>query len=124
MSVVLSNVDSSCTRFVFLVQGSDDEPYEVTFARTAHGFTAVCTCRAGQSRQSCKHRLRILGGSAADVVSPNADDVHAVSSWLADSAVARALAAVEAAEEALELAKRHVSAAKQGLARALAGEEA
>ena len=103
----------------FQVKGSADEPYVVTFVRQDANFTALCTCQAGQSRLSCKHRLSILSNSALGVVSSNFSDVAVVASWLAGSSVEAAMAALSHAEAEQEGAKRVVSAARRGLAAAM-----
>ena len=103
----------------FAVQGSAAEPYVVTFSRVATGFTAFCTCPAGQSRQSCKHRLGILEGSANGLVRGTPEQVAIVAGWLPGSHVAAAREVLAASEAALKQAKKAVSAAKSALAAAL-----
>ncbi|WP_394695791.1 hypothetical protein [Pseudoxanthomonas japonensis] len=103
----------------FQVQGSAEEPYLVTFSRGLSGFTAACSCPAGQSRQSCKHRLGILDGSSKGVVSSNIEQVAVVAAWLPGSRVAEARQLLAAAEAELERAKKGVSSAKSALAAAL-----
>ncbi|MCT8284117.1 hypothetical protein NYQ43_00035 [Xanthomonas translucens pv. translucens] len=103
----------------FQVKGSADEPYIVTFAKHGANVTALCTCQAGQSRQSCKHRLAILSNSTAGVVSSNTADVAVVAGWLPGSSIEAAIAALSHAEAEQETAKRKVSAAKKDLAAAM-----
>jgi len=103
----------------FQVQGSAEEPYRVTFSRGQAELSATCTCPAGQSRQSCKHRLGILDGSSKGVVSSNIEQVAVVASWLPGSRVAQARESLAAAEADLERAKKVVSSAKSALAAAL-----
>jgi hypothetical protein len=65
--------------FEFLVKGSAPEPYVVSFLRRdAKNISASCTCRAGESSMSCKHRIRILRGLVEGIVSDNATDVSSV----------------------------------------------
>lgn len=102
----------------FLVQGSQSEPYKVTFQKSGNNLSAFCTCTAGISGQYCKHRFNILGGLSDGVVSRNEADVQLVASWLPGSDVEAALNAVMDAEEKAELAKRELSNAKKQLAKA------
>lgn len=106
-------------RVVFEVQGSGADPYLVTFIHHTNGFTATCTCPAGLSRQSCKHRVSILGNSQAGVVSSNASDVAVVFSWLPGSTVEAALNSLAQAEKEQERAKKAVSVAKRAVASAM-----
>jgi uncharacterized Zn finger protein len=55
----------------FIVQGSADEPYKVTFRRKGNNLSAYCTCPAGENGQYCKHRFRILAGCDDGIVSEN-----------------------------------------------------
>jgi len=103
----------------FQVKGSADEPYIVAFTKRGFDFSASCTCQAGQSRQSCKHRLSILSSSATAVVSSNIAEVAVVASWLPGSSVEAAIAELCRAEIEQERAKRAVSAAKKALAAAM-----
>lgn len=91
---------------IFQVQGSGADPYLVTFSRLSSNFSAACTCPAGQSRQSCKHRLGILDGSGKGVVSSNLDQVAVVATWLPGSSVAEARRLLSDAEAELERAKK------------------
>jgi hypothetical protein len=65
--------------FEFLVQGSAAEPYVISFRRRdAKNISAYCTCPAGESGMSCKHRIRILRGLIEGIVSSNSADVTVV----------------------------------------------
>jgi len=103
----------------FLVKGSADDPYEVTFIKDGGSLTALCTCRAGQFGNSCKHRLSILDGKGSDISSDNSDQVSTIVNWLAGTDVESALAEMRAAEKAAVTAKRALDAAKKKLARAM-----
>lgn len=116
----LNSALGGCVSYIaFQVKGSADEPYVVTFTRRGPDFWASCTCQAGQSRQSCKHRLSILSNSAAGVVSSNTEEVAVVASWLPGSSVESAMAELSRTEIEQERAKRAVSAAKKALAAAM-----
>lgn len=103
---------------IFQVQGSAKAPYKVTFTKDGNNLSAFCTCPAGDNGQCCKHRIDILGGSIAGIVSGNEADVQIVASWLPGSDVDAALNAVMGAEEKADLAKRKLSNAKKLLAKA------
>lgn len=103
----------------FLVQGTTQEPYEVTFRKVGSNLSAYCTCPAGENGQYCKHRFRILEGSTEAIVSENSGQVPTVVAWLPGSDVAAAMAAVIAAEREFERAKRVVTGAKKDLAAAM-----
>ena len=109
-------------QLVFEVQGSATTPYRVTFENRGEGNLAgFCTCPAGQAGQYCKHRLSILAGSAAGIVSGNEAEVQLAASWLKGSGVERCLRELHEAEQSLETAKRGVTRAKQSVAQALRG---
>jgi len=106
-------------KIYFLVQGSAEEPYKVTFQKSGNTLSAYCTCPAGENGQYCKHRFRILGGSAEGIVSGNSDDVMIVKSWLPGTDVEAALLEVTEKEILLEKAKKDLSAVKKKLARTM-----
>ncbi|MEY2509022.1 MAG: hypothetical protein QOH01_3351 [Verrucomicrobiota bacterium] len=111
---------SESDSFEFLVQGSAAEPYVISFRRRgANNISAYCTCPAGQSGMSCKHRVRILRGLVEGVVSPNSADVTRVAGWLAGSDVQTALRTIEDLENEAERIKKALSAAKKALAQCL-----
>lgn len=102
----------------FLVQGSAEAPYKVTFQKNGNNLSAYCTCPAGDNGQYCKHRFNILGGITYGIVSGNEADVKTVASWLHGTDVEKALNRVFEAEEQFESAKKELSAAKKRLAEA------
>lgn len=102
----------------FLVQGSAEEPYKVTFKKNGSNLSAYCTCPAGENGQYCKHRFRILDGCDEGIVSSNKDEVMIVRSWLRGTDIEAALMAVIDAQKQCEKFKSELSAAKKRLARA------
>lgn len=101
----------------FLVQGSNIEPYKVTFYKGSDkNLYAVCTCDAGRNGQHCKHRISLLLGDTENVVSNNLSDVDVISRWLFESNIDDAMKLVKAAEAELEKAKKKVAEAKKNLA--------
>ncbi len=106
----------------FEFQGSAESPYLVTFRRHGAEVIATCTCPAGENGQHCKHRIGILAGSTDGIVSTNANDVSLLLAWLPGTKLAAALAAVAAADEKSEMAKRFAMTEKKKLARVLLGQ--
>jgi uncharacterized Zn finger protein len=103
----------------FLVQGSADEPYEVTFLKAGNNLSASCTCAAGQNGQYCRHRFQILVGSSEGIVSGNINQVPTVVAWLPGTDVAEAMAALAVAEREFDRVKKVVANAKKNLASAM-----
>ena len=100
----------------FLVQGSAQEPYKVTFTRDAEHVAAFCTCPAGKAGKYCKHRSSILDGDVQGVVSNNHEQVAILAAWLPGTDLAAARKALKLAEQEFELAKKAVSSAKKRVA--------
>jgi hypothetical protein len=103
----------------FLVQGSAPNPYEVLFVKEGSNLTALCTCPAGENGQYCKHRFRILSGSAEGIVSDNSAEVKIVESWLSGTDIEIALKEVREAEAVFEKAEKELAKLKKKLARAM-----
>ncbi len=106
-------------KLTFLVQGSQLDPYQVTFRKEGNNLTAHCTCRAGEVGQYCKHRFNLMAGDSTHLVSNNLDDITVLASLLSGSDVEQALRNVQIAEKQLELAKKECAGLKKALARAL-----
>ena len=107
----------------FLVQGSVEAPYELSFRKSGNNIIALCTCKAAMNGQHCKHRIEIFKGFTNNIVSKNEEKVKTVQSWLHGSNVESLLNEVEEAESALESAKKSVSILKKKLARAMLGDD-
>jgi uncharacterized Zn finger protein len=103
----------------FLVKGSTPEPYEITFIKDGDSLTAICTCPAGTFGNFCKHRIAILDGDAAAIVSENADKAPVIQEWLVGTDVETALKEMRDANWPAESAKDALAAAKRKLARAM-----
>ena len=89
----------------FLIQGSAEERYRITFMRRSEtNLSAYCTCVAGQDGQHCEHRLDILRGDVSSVVEATGD-VDVVLDWLLGSDIEGALYRVGVAEKELATAK-------------------
>ena len=110
---------------LFLVQGSDPEPYKVAFHRYSDGrLLATCTCQAGQNGTYCKHRLAILAGEISAIVSGNITDVHAIANWLPGSPLRACLDELSDAEKKMLAAQKLVSKIKKKLAATMYGRKA
>ena len=103
----------------FLVQGSAEKPYRVSFNRKGANISAHCTCPAGENGQYCKHRFGIMAGDTTAVVSGNLAEVEKVAAWIPGSDIDRAIQYVRDAEKSFEAAKRILSSAKRALAQAM-----
>lgn len=105
----------------FRVTGSAPEPYEVTFLRTNGQVAAFCTCSAGENGQHCKHRLAIMEGCTAAIVSQNQGDIETVRAWLVGTELETALSEFRQAESVYEAAKKALGTAKKDLAKKMRG---
>ena len=105
-------------RYVFQVQGSAIEPYEVTIQRDRDNLIAYCTCPAGEVGQYCKHRFAILSGNVDKVVR-GAENVSRAAALLPGTDVEDAWNLVLEAEARLEAAKRDLGGAKKKLAQSM-----
>ncbi len=103
----------------FLVQGSAEEPYKVTFKKNGSNLSAYCTCPAGENGKYCKHRFRILDGCNEGIVSANKDEVMIIRSWLRGTDVEAALMEVAEKERIFEKVKKDLSIAKKKLVRVM-----
>jgi hypothetical protein len=101
----------------FLVQGSAEEPYRVTFRKNGNSLNAYCTCPAGENGQYCKHRIKILGGITHGIISGNEAELQIAALWLQGTDMEVALNALNDAEEQYEKAKIDLAGAKKRLAR-------
>ncbi len=101
----------------FMVKGSADDPYEVTFLKNEDRLLVLCTCPAGENRRHCKHRVAIMNGSSENIVSGNADEISTVQAWMAGTEVETALRELNQAMRGDDAKAR--TAAKQKLARAM-----
>ena len=104
----------------FLVQGSQPEPYTVTFANSGNSnLTAHCSCPAGRVQQHCKHRHNILLGDVSDIVSNNVEMTGLVYEWFRGSDVEAAMHEIDLVEAEMAALKRKLANAKKRFAEAL-----
>ena len=104
----------------FLVQGSQPDPYAVTFANSGEGnLTATCSCPAGRMQQHCKHRHNILLGDVSDIVSGNVEMTGLLYEWFRGSDVEAAMREIDAVESEMAELKKTLAKAKRRFADAL-----
>jgi hypothetical protein len=101
----------------FIVQGSAEVPYSVVFKKNGLKLIANCSCPAGEFRQFCKHRIRILSGDPTGIISNNADAISDIIEWVRNTDIERFLSELHKAEMDYEEAKKRVSQCKKSLAR-------
>ncbi|MBY8974788.1 hypothetical protein KHP62_03145 [Rhodobacteraceae bacterium NNCM2] len=106
-------------KYRFEVKGSAPEPYVVIIERSGDNLAASCDCPAGSKGQYCKHRFSLLAGSEEGVIGGDRHAIASLPSLLEGTDVARAIAALAAAEKDLVAAKKRVSEAKKGIAAAM-----
>ena len=105
-------------RMIFLVQGSEPDPYQVTLEKNGINLNAYCTCAAGSNGMYCKHRFRIISGSTEGVISPDVEAIKRAVDWVVNTDIERALRNLALAEDRFNSAKKDVSDAKRALAAA------
>lgn len=106
-------------RMVFLVQGSEIEPYRVTLEKVEGNLNAYCTCAAGSNGQYCKHRFRILSGNPEGIIGLDSNELRKAVDWLVGTDVEAALKTLVMAEDNFDAAKKELAKAKKLLAQAL-----
>lgn len=106
-------------KFRFEVQGSASEPYVVIIEREGNNLTATCDCPAGSKRQHCKHRFRLLAGSAEGVIGGDISSIPSLPQLLDGTDVETALRRLQLAEKAEAEAKAEVQKAKAAVASAM-----
>ncbi len=103
----------------FIIQGSQPEPYQVVFRRTGSNFTATCTCKGGEMGQVCKHRMNLLKGDIAGLMSGNSVQLAQLMEMFTGTDVEQAFVNLVEAEAAVEAAKSEFSRRKRALARVM-----
>ncbi len=116
-------MDKQTKEIVFLVQGSNPEPYKVRFIKNDHMFAAFCTCPAGMNGMYCKHRIDILAGSSDAIISDNLIEIATIKQWLIGTPIEDAIQSLMSTEKVYLSAKKALTKAKKDLSKALRGEE-
>ena len=102
------------------IEGSSGTPYIVSIIREEDSLKTSCTCRAGEMKTHCKHRIELFAGNLASVrgtTEPNLAQV--ISIMLKGTAVELALQAVNFAEIEEKAAKDKLKRAKRALDRVM-----
>ena len=103
-----------------IVKGSTGNEYAVRFEREGELLHTSCTCSAGQNRMHCKHRLELMDGSFARLVTTGHDALREqIAEMLRGTNVEQALRNFREAEEFDKNAKAKFKEAKKALDRAL-----
>ena len=107
----------------FRVQGSEPEPYIVTFRKQGDNLSAECTCRAAEMEMYCKHRTNIFNGITKGIVSENIEDVKIVVEWLKGSKLEKAFEEVKATEEEIKAMQENLKNLKRKVSRLMMGSK-
>lgn len=106
-------------RVEFFVQGSEPDPYRVTFEKFGNNLNAYCTCAAGANGQSCKHRLRILSGNHEGLVGGGIDNALMVVDWICGTDVEYYLKKLIEAEDCYDRSRKLLTDARKDFASSL-----
>jgi len=115
-------ITSESNQINILIQGSAENPYNVTFKKTATTFTIKCDCPAGQKGIHCKHRFNILTGNIESVVA-GFENLKTIQQWYKNTSIEKAILSVISAEEELSLAKKSLLQSKKQLSKAYNGKD-
>ena len=69
----------------FKVQGSTDEPYNVSINRNGNKIQCVCNCGAGVNKMHCKHWMGVFEGIEQKYNSLSEKQIKEIQSWLSGS---------------------------------------
>ena len=116
-------MDNQTKEIIFLVRGSNPEPYKIRFIKNDLFFAAFCSCPAGKKGMHCKHRINILTGSVDAIVSDNIEEVATIKKWLIGTPIEEAIQLFKSTEKEYLSAKKASTKAKKNLSKALRGEE-
>jgi hypothetical protein len=105
------------TRLEFWIKGSRGDEYKVIFEKKRNDLKVVCNCRAGTSRNYCKHFFSLMDGEISNLLSPNTEDVEWLRIFMAGTKLEAAYRQVVEAVQSYEAAKQHLAAAKKQLRR-------
>lgn len=93
----------------FVVKGSTGTLYNVDFIRRGESLTAFCDCKAGRSRNQCKHRIDLLTGNKKNLVEGE-EQFHKLKELLVGTDVQQALQDLLEAESKAPVFKTKVQA--------------
>lgn len=94
----------------YKVQGSQEEPYTVTFHRHGDHVRASCTCTAGEYGQYCKHRLILI------------EQHEDLRDYIAGSDLESVILEVKEAHAVVDQATRNLKSLKRKMARIMSSQ--
>lgn len=112
-------METNKNEVVFLVQGSQPDPYKVTFSKNGDNLRGLCNCKAATNGMACKHRLDILTGDKKATATLDQENVKLVQKWLKGSDVERCMIELRDAEQIAKEYLDDVKEAKRNLNHAL-----
>ena len=74
----------------FKVQGSTDEPYNVSINKSGNKIQCVCNCKAGVNRMHCKHWMGVFEGTKQKYIGLSEKQIKEIQSWLPGSDIENA----------------------------------
>jgi hypothetical protein len=99
----------------FSVKGEAAAPYEVKFELKGANLSASCTCELGRANQYCHHRVSLLEGDTASIVSGDRSQIVMLRDWLKGSDIEAAMAELAKAKSELSIAEEKVAYCRQKL---------
>lgn len=106
--------------YSFNIQGSSNDPYEVTVKYSDKKFNIFCDCPAGVLGQNCKHKLQIINGELSKpskVVSGDLDKLDSIPEIVKKFPIMDALSELKNLEAEAENLKKLISSHKKKIAR-------
>lgn len=103
-------------QFHFLVQGSASQPYSVTVKSSLNKLNIYCTCPAGSLGQNCKHKIQIMQGGQAKVISNNLDELGIIPDLVNQSPISDAMKRLSDLESEAHTLKLEISSTKKQIA--------
>jgi len=69
----------------FKVQGSTDEPYNVSINKNGNKIQCVCNCIAGSYKKHCSHWMGVFEGVEQKYIGLSEKQIKEIQSWLSGS---------------------------------------
>ena len=103
----------------FKVQGSADEPYNVSINRNGNKIQCVCNCGAGVNKMHCKHWMGVFEGIKQKYISLSEKQIKEIQSWLSGSDIESAWKEYERIKEKEIKIKKEISREKKAVMKKL-----
>ena len=97
----------------FKVQGSTDEPYNVSINKSGNKIQCVCNCKAGVNRMHCKHWMGVFEGTKQKYIGLSEKQIKEIQSWLPGSDIENTWKEYEKIKEEEIKIKKEISKEKQ-----------